>query len=146
MSFYPYSGVSSSVCFVCEADDLSSFTANQKDPSKGIFQPDTVFDFRVSDRDNDPFDCGKYMMMVVSVTRGILQKRLLCFHCLPVGICFEVPPIRYFARLPVTELVTVRVMLASFHVSVNPELVSDLPHGLLKTEPCEEVLIEVVDG
>ena len=120
--------------------------ANKKDPSEGIFQPDTVFDFRVPDRDNDPFDCEKYMMMVVSVIRGILQKRLLCFHCLPVGICFEVPPIRCFTRLPVTELVTVRVMLASFHVSVNPELVSDLPHGLFKTEPCEEVLIEVVDG
>ena len=98
------------------------------------------------DRDNDPFDSGKYTMMVVSVTRGILQKRLLFFHCLPVSICFEVPPIRYFARLPVTELVTVRVMLASFHVSVNSELVSDFPHGLLKAEPCEEVLIEVVDG
>ena len=121
VSFYTYSGVSSSVCFVCEADDLSSFTANQKGPSKGIFQPDTVFDFRVSDRDNDPFDCGKYTMMVVSVTRGILQKRLLCFHCLPVGICFEVPPIRYFARLPVTELVTVWVMLVSrqAHVLVS---------------------------
>lgn len=117
MSFYPYSGVNSSVCFVCEADDLSSFTANKKDPSKGIFQPDTVFDLRVPDRDNDPFDCGKYTMIVASVTRGILQKRLLCFHCLPVGICFEVPPIQYFARLPVTELVTVWVRLASFHVS-----------------------------
>ena len=95
--------------------------ANKKDPSKGIFQPDTVFDFRMPDWDNDPFDCGKYTMMVVSVTRWILQKRLLCFHCLPVGICFEVPPIRYFARLPVTELVTVWVMLVSrqAHVLVS---------------------------